>query len=109
MGSGMRCTNGPAVFGAFVSSSKLSTKRLNRTSDVLEIERAKLLENKVASIAQMLPHRSRDADAARWAFRLEPRGHIHHVAMHISAIWNHIADVDADAKSDRPIGRLVAI
>ena len=57
----------------------------------------------------MIAHRSRDADAARRTLGLKSGRHIHHIAVDISAIWNHIADVDADAKADRPIGRLVAI
>ena len=29
--------------------------------------------------------------------------------MNISAIWNHIANVDANTEADHPIGRLIAI
>jgi hypothetical protein len=57
----------------------------------------------------MLPHRTRDTNPARLTIRLEPRRHVHHAAVDIEAIGNHIANVDADAKSDRPIGGLIAI
>ena len=57
----------------------------------------------------MIAHRSRDADAARRTLGLKSGRHIHDIAVDISAIWNHIANVDADAEADCPIRRLVAI
>ena len=57
----------------------------------------------------MIAHCSRDADAAGRTFGLKPRRDIHHFAVDITAIWNHIANIDADAKPDRPIGGLIAI
>ena len=57
----------------------------------------------------MVAHRTRDADASWRTFSLESCRHIHHVAMHVGAIWNHVSDVDTDAVPDRPIRGLVAI
>src|ERR1700722_12896201 len=57
----------------------------------------------------MLPDRSRDADTARRTLGLEPCGHIHYVAVDVSAIWHHIADVYTDAEPDGPIFGLAAI
>ena len=84
-------------------------KRLNRPGDVLQIERAKFLEGEIEPVAHMIAHRSRDADAARRTLGLESCRHIHHIAVDVSAIGNHIAHVDADAEADGPIRRLVAI
>ena len=57
----------------------------------------------------MLPHWSRDADAARRTLGLEPRRHIHHVAVDVSAIWDHIANIDADAEANGTVRGLIAI
>src|SRR3954453_6785487 len=57
----------------------------------------------------MVSHRSRDADAARRTLSLEPCRHIHNVAVDVRAVWNHIADVDADAETECSVGRQVGI
>jgi hypothetical protein len=41
-------------------------------------------------------------------FGLKPRCDIHHIAVDFTATWDHIANVDAHAKPDRPIGGLIA-
>ena len=63
--------------------SSRQNKRLNRAGDVLQIERPKLLENKIEPVVQMVAHRSRDADAARRTFGLKPCRHIHDVAVNV--------------------------
>ena len=82
---------------------------LNRSSDVLQIERPKFLERQIEPVMHMIAHRSRDADAARRTFGLKSRRHIHHVAVQVSPIGNRVADVDPDAEADGPIRGLVAI
>ena len=57
----------------------------------------------------MVAHRSRDTDAARRTLGLESCRDIHDIAVDVSAIWDHIADVDADTKADGPVQRLIAI
>ena len=57
----------------------------------------------------MVPHLSRDTDAARWTLGLKPRRYIHDITVDISAIWNHIANIDADAEADGSISGLVTI
>ncbi len=42
-------------------------------------------------------HRGRDAESPRRRQRLNARGHVHGIAGHISALVDHIAQVDADA------------
>ena len=55
----------------------------------------------------MIAHRSRDTDAARRTFGLEPGRHIHRVAVQVSPVGNRVAKVDPDAKADGPIGGLI--
>jgi hypothetical protein len=40
----------------------------------------------------------RNTDTARWALGLKPCRHVPDIAVDISAIWNYIADIDADGK-----------
>ena len=57
----------------------------------------------------MVTHLSRNTDKARRTFGLKPCRDIHHITVDISAIWNHIADIDADAEADGSIRGLVNI
>jgi hypothetical protein len=50
----------------------------------------------------MIMDRSGNADAARRASGLEPCRDVYHIAVDIEAIWDHIADVNADAKAEMP-------
>ena len=77
--------------------------------DVLQFDRAKGVKRNIGSVADMIAHRLRDADATRRTRSLKPGRHIHDVTVDVSAIWNHIADVDTDAEADRPIGGLITI
>ena len=88
---------------------ELQHKCLNRTGDVLQIERPKLLEGEIEPVLHMVAHCSRDADATRRTFGLKPCRHIHRVAVEVSAIGNRVAEVDPDAEADGPIRRLIAI
>src|SRR5271165_2791487 len=57
----------------------------------------------------MVAHGSRDTDAARRAFGLQPGRHIDSVPMQVGSVRDRIADVDPDPKADGPIRRLVAV
>jgi hypothetical protein len=50
-----------------------------------------------------------DQDAARRTLGLESSRYVDAVAMKVRTISDHIAEVDASAKSDRPIGSVGAI
>src|SRR5580704_7169752 len=84
-------------------------KRLDRPSNVPQIECSKLLKSEAEAVTNMVAHRTRDADGARRTFGLKPCRYIDDITMDIGAIWNHIADVNADAEADRLIGREVVI
>ena len=47
----------------------------------------------------MVADRARDADAARRRQPLQPRRDVDAVAINIAAIGDHVAEIDADAKS----------
>lgn len=84
-------------------------KCLNWPRDVLQIQRPERLKSKIEPIVHVIAHCSRDADTTRRTFALKPRHYVHRVAMKVSPLGNHVADIDGDAKTDGPIGRLVAI
>src|ERR1700727_1017859 len=84
-------------------------ERFDRSCDVFQIERPKLLKCQIEPIMHVVAHGSRDADATGRTFGLEPCGYIHHITVDIGSIWNYIADVNADAEPDRPVQRLIAI
>ena len=88
---------------------ELQHKSLNRPGDVLQIEGAKLLEREIEPVMHMVAHRSRDADTTRRTFGLKPCRDIHRVAMQVGSVGNRVANVDADAKADGSIRRLVAV
>ncbi len=46
---------------------------------------------------------------ARGLIALKPRCDVHRVAMEVSSLGNHVADIDGDTEADGPIGGLVAI
>ena len=77
--------------------------------DVLQIERPKPLERKVEPAADMIVHRARDTDTARRTLGLQPRRHIHALAVHVGAVRDHVADIDADAEANARLGRSVAV
>ena len=84
-------------------------ERLNRSADVLQLERAKIVEGEIKSVAHMITHPSRNTDGAWRAFGLKPRRHIDRVAVQIRAIGNRVAKVDSDAEADDLIGGTVAV
>jgi hypothetical protein len=77
--------------------------------DVLKIEHAERLEDKVKLTAHMITYGPRNADATRRALSLKPRSDIHRVAMQIGPIRNRVAKIDPYAKADSSIRGLVAV
>ena len=87
----------------------LHHKRLYWPGDVLQAERPKFLEGEIEPAMHMIPHRSRDADAARRTLGLKPRRDIHRVSVQVSAVGNRVAKVDPDAEADGSIRRLISV
>jgi hypothetical protein len=82
---------------------------LDRPRNVRQIERAKLFRNEIEPPLNIVPHLSRDTDAAWRTLGLKPCRYIRDIAVDIRAIWNHIANIDADAEADGSIRGLVVI
>ena len=57
----------------------------------------------------MIAYGTRDTDATRRAFGLEPRSDIHGITVQISPISDGIANVDPNAKSDGSVEWLVTV
>jgi hypothetical protein len=100
-------TGAGTAFGTGWAESQY--KGRHGAGDVLQFEWAERLKRDVELVADVIADRLRDADAGRRTLSLEPRCHIHDVAVDVSSIGDHIADVDADANADGPIRGLVAI
>ena len=82
---------------------------LDRAGNVLQVEASKLLETEIEPFVDMITHRSRHADAARRTLGLKPCCHVDHVAVEVSPVGNHVADVDTDPKADGSIRRLLPV
>ena len=80
------CTSDRSTDFGTCRSVEPQHKCLNGPGDVLQIERAKLLEREIEPPVHMIAHRSRDADATRRTFGLKPGRHIHRVAVEVCAI-----------------------
>ena len=88
---------------------ELQHERFDRPVDVLQAKRPKLLEVQPKPSMHMVTHGSRNADSARWALSLEPRRHIHCVAMQISPVGDGITEVNPDTEADGSIGWLISV
>jgi hypothetical protein len=94
------------VFGRPVGSPH---EHIHRLRDVLQIERPPRLECQIEPASDMLVHRAGDRHGAGRALGLQPCRHVHTVTVHVAAIHDHVANVNADAKPDASVGRLFAI
>jgi hypothetical protein len=84
-------------------------ERLHLAGEILQSERAKLLEFEAEPITAAVVDRTRNADTAWRADRLEPCSHYDAVAMQVLPVENDIADVHSDPKAYAPVGRPVLI
>jgi len=60
-------------------------------------------------VADLLPHRAGDGDAARRRDRLQARGDVDAVARNVLPVDQDVAEVDPDAVVDAPLGRQAAV
>src|SRR5262245_23640649 len=75
-------------------------ERLHRLSNVLQTKRSQGLERETEPVADVLANGTRDAYRARRTLRLQSCRHVDAVAMHVAAVHNHVANVDADPEPD---------
>ncbi len=75
----------------------------DRPGDVLNFDLAHVIERNIELIAHLVAGCARDTDAARISQGLNPRGHVHPVAVDVVALNDHIAQIDADPEFDAPL------
>jgi hypothetical protein len=77
--------------------------------NILQGKWAEGLERQIELLAHMVAHRARDADTTDRTDGLQPGCYVYATAVNIRAVREDITDIDADAKPDAPVGRLVAV
>ena len=81
----------------------------DRPCDVLDGLLAHVLEAEAQLVSHLVVDLARNHDAAGLGERLQPRGHVDAVAINIVVVADDVADVDADAELDAPIGWHIGI
>ena len=85
-------------------------KDADRTGDVLDALLAEILECELfQSLADLVAHGARDADAAGLGEHFEPRRDVDAVAKDVVVLDDHVAEIDADAELDPPRRRDVGV
>ena len=82
-------------------------ERLHLARDILQRERAELLEFEAEPITAAVVDGTRHADTAWRAYRLEPCSHDDAVSMQVHPVEDDIADVHSDPEAYAPVGRPV--
>ncbi len=99
-----------ALWRGFRVWLKPDPKDANRTGDVLDALVAEILEcDVVQSVADLIAHRARDADAARLGEHFEARRDVDAVAKDVVALNDHVAQIDANAELYPPRRRDVRV
>src|SRR6202022_401768 len=89
---------------------KPNPKDADRSDDVLDDLIAEIFKRDVAqSVADLIAHRGRDTDAARFGERFEARRDIDAVAKDVVFFDDHVAQIDADAELYPPRRRDVRV
>src|SRR5262249_38742710 len=89
---------------------KPDPKDMDGPRDVLYGLFAEILEHHVFQpMVDLVAHRGRDADAARFGKHFETRGDVDTVAEDIVVLDDHVAQIDAEAKLDPPCRRDVGV
>ncbi len=75
----------------------------HRSSDVLDLPFAHVLERELELVTHLVPHGAADADAARLRQRFKPRRYVDAVSVDVLVVDDDVADVQADTKLDAAI------
>jgi hypothetical protein len=73
---------------------------VHRTSDVLDLLLAQILERHIELVAHLVAHNLADADPAGLGKGFEPRGDIDAIAVDVARFDDDVAEIDADAELD---------
>ena len=79
-------------------AGRLDLVDVNRAGDVLERLLADVAQRQAELAEDRFAHRPRNADAARFGERLEPRRDIDPVAVSAGSVVDDVAEIDADAQ-----------
>src|SRR5207245_9191869 len=77
--------------------------------DVLDALLADVVERVRKLLADVIVHGAADADAARFRKRLQPCGDVDAVAVDVVAVYDHVAEIDPDAKADAAVLRDIGV
>ena len=81
----------------------------HRPGDVLDALLAEVLEAEIELVAHLVAHDAADADAAGLGERFEAGSDVDAVAENVVAVDDDVAEIDADAKLDAPVGGHVGV
>src|SRR5207244_3557887 len=79
---------------------RCKAEHANGPGDVLDLLLAEIGKSQWQLVADLIARDLRDAEATRFADRLEPRRDVHAVAENIIAVDNDVANIDADAQDE---------
>ena len=71
---------------------------MHRPGDVLDLLLAQILERDVEFVAHLIVHDPADANPARLGESFQARGDVDPVAVDVSLLDDHVAQIDADAQ-----------
>jgi hypothetical protein len=86
-----------------------NAKDAHRPGDVLDLLLAQIIEGEVELVADMVVHRPRHADPAGLGQGFEAGGDVDAVAVDVVVVADDVAEIDADAEFDAPLGRHIGV
>ena len=109
VGQRQRCPRCEIRGQSHAFSGDLDIEHAHRPRDVLDLLLAPVVKAETELVAHLVAHDAADADAARARQRLEAGGDVDAVAIDVLPVLDDVAEIDADAKLDPPVGRLLDV
>ena len=82
---------------------------MDRPGDVLELPLAQILEDQIQLVAHLIAHDFAYADPTGFGQAFEPCRDVDAIAINIVAVYDNVAEVDADAELDAMVRRHIHI
>ncbi len=108
MTKNQRSFDSPVMMSSEMPSAKYSVNA-DRPRNVLHLLLAHVLKAEAELVAHLIVNVARNANSARLGERLQPRRHVHAVAINIVVVADDIADIDSNAELDAAFGRYLGI